>query len=210
MAARPSTLHVVPADPDEPALVAKSRKGDREAFGALVSRHQKRAFAVAVTMLGSEAEAKDVVQEAFIRAWRALPKFLGKSKFNTWLHSIVVRTAIDALRKAAKLDSLDERLDDEAGGDAQLAELEQVAPETANFDPMRFAQSKEAQAVLKKGLAELSPVHRAVLVMREVEEMSYQEMAAALGIPVGTVMSRLFHARRQMQRHMLALGWQES
>ena len=152
-------------------------------------------------MLRHPDDALDVVQDAFIKAHKYLDKFEGNSSFYTWLYRIVMNLAIDHLRKHRRVKpvELDEqRLEDSVGDDELL-------PRMLGSNPGRALMDKEIRARIDEALAELSDNHRAVLVMRELEGMSYEEMAQAMGCSKGTIMSRLFHARKNMQRRLVDL-----
>ena len=146
-------------------------------------------------------DALDVVQDAFIKAHKYLDKFEGNSSFYTWLYRIVMNLAIDHLRKHRRVKpvELDEQHLEEAAGDDSLL------PKILGGNPGRALMDKEIRARIDQALGELSENHRAVLVMRELEGMSYEEMAQAMGCSKGTIMSRLFHARKNMQKRLLDL-----
>jgi RNA polymerase sigma-70 factor (ECF subfamily) len=181
---------------EDRALVERARQGDKAAFRRLVERHQRRAFAIALGLLRDEADAREVVQEAFLRVWRSLDRFEGGSSFFTWLYRIVSNLAIDIIRKPARRES-------ELDADAQLADEAESLPFVARLDeadPARVLRRREIAERIQQALDALPPYHRAVIVMREVEGLSYQEMAEAMQVSKGTIMSRLFHARQKLQR----------
>jgi RNA polymerase sigma-70 factor (ECF subfamily) len=166
------------------AAVAAAQCGDEAAFEWLVRRHQQRALAVAIGVLRNKEDARDACQEAFFRAYRGLRAFDKQAQFSTWLHRIVVNVCIDRLRlRAPSLVALDDVQGVLAGDD----------------DPMRVVEGGELGGRIGAALAQLSAKHRTVLVLRELEGLSYLEIAEAMSCSVGTVMSRLFHARRRMQ-----------
>ncbi len=185
---------------DDHELVLAARKGDRDAFRTLFERHHRRAYALAFGVLRHQDDALDVVQDAFIKAHRYLDKFEGNSSFYTWLYRIVMNLAIDHLRKHRRVKpvELDETRIEDGDGDGLL-------PKILGSNPGRALQDKEIRIRIDKALDELSENHRAVLVMRELEGMSYEEMAEAMDCSKGTIMSRLFHARRNMQKRLLDL-----
>jgi RNA polymerase sigma-70 factor (ECF subfamily) len=181
---------------EDAALVARAKRGDRDAFRALVERHERKAYAVALGMVKQPDDARDIVQEAFLKVWRSLGAFEGQSAFYTWLYRIVANLCIDHLRKGkAQVEYDDTRVHEED----QVAGDDNILPQTAGLHPGRALESKELGAALERALETLSPNHRAVLLMREVEGLSYREMAQAMGVSEGTIMSRLFHARKKMQ-----------
>ena len=185
---------------DDHELVLAARKGDRDAFKTLFERYHRRAYALAFGVLRHQDDALDVVQDAFIKAHKYLDKFEGNSSFYTWLYRIVMNLAIDHLRKHRRIKpvELDEsRLEESAD--------EGLIPRILGGNPSRALQDKEIRGRIDGALAELSENHRSVLVMRELEGLSYEEMAQAMNCSKGTIMSRLFHARRNMQKRLLDL-----
>lgn len=187
-------------DLDDKELVSAVRAGDKGAFRTLFERYHRRAYALALGVVRHPDDALDVVQDAFIKAHKYLDKFEGNSSFYTWLYRIVMNLAIDHLRKHRRVKpvELDEsKLED--GGD------ESLIPRILGGNPGRALMDKEIRARIDQALAELSDNHRAVLVMRELEGLSYEEMAQAMECSKGTIMSRLFHARKNMQKRLLDL-----
>ncbi len=191
-------------DVDDRALASAARHGDRDAFRTLFDRYHRRAYALAVGVLRHQDDALDVVQDAFIKAHKHLDKFEGASSFYTWLYRIVMNLAIDQLRKRRRVSPVE--LDDEAIENADEALL----PRVLGGNPGRALLDKEIRARIDLALGELSDNHRAVLVMRELEGLSYEAMADAMGCSKGTIMSRLFHARRNMQKQLSDLVDQSS
>ncbi len=186
---------------DDAELVAAARRGDRDAFRTLFERYHRRAYALAFGVLRHQDDALDVVQDAFIKAHKYLDKFEGNSSFYTWLYRIVMNLAIDHLRKHRRVKPVeldDQHLEERAGDDTLL-------PKILGGNPGRALMDKEIRARIDQALGELSDNHRAVLIMRELEGMSYEEMAQAMGCSKGTIMSRLFHARKNMQRQLVDL-----
>jgi len=167
----------------------------------LFERYHRRAYSLAFGVLRHSDDALDVVQDAFIKAHKYLDKFEGNSSFYTWLYRIVMNLAIDHLRKHRRVKpvELDEtRVDEQATDDAFL-------PKMLGGNPARALADKEIRKRIDLALDELSENHRTVIVMRELEGLSYEEMAQAMGCSKGTIMSRLFHARRNMQKRLLDL-----
>jgi RNA polymerase sigma-70 factor (ECF subfamily) len=177
-------------------LVDRAGRGDRGAFQMLVEKYQKRVYGIAYGMVYNADDALDISQEAFIRVHRYLDSFQGSSSFYTWLYRIVVNLCVDHLRRKSHEAAVD--YDDTL----QHTDTSELQP-SAIGDPIRSLGDRELGAQLARALQQLSPVHRAVLQLREVEGLSYQEMAKVMGCSVGTIMSRLFHARKRMQK-MLA------
>jgi len=200
-AKRPSTgSHGRNTAVDDHELVLAARKGDRDAFRTLFERHHRRAYALAFGVLRHQDDALDVVQDAFIKAHKYLDKFEGNSSFYTWLYRIVMNLAIDHLRKHRRIKpvELDEARLEEDDGNLMPKML-------LGGNPGRALQDKEIRIRIDRALDELSDNHRAVLVMRELEGLSYEEMAQAMACSKGTIMSRLFHARRNMQKRLIDL-----
>ncbi len=181
---------------EDRALVEKAQKGDRAAFRKLVERHQRRAFAIAIGLVRDENDARDIVQEAFLRVYRSLDRFKGGSSFFTWLYRIVTNLAIDLMRKPARREA-------ELFDNPNISEDAEAFPFLARIDgadPIDVVRRKEIAGRIQAALDALPPYHRSVIIMREVEGMSYQEMAEAMEVSKGTIMSRLFHARQKLQR----------
>ena len=177
------------------ALLARAANGDSRAFRELVERHQRRAHSVAYGLVRNPEDAREVVQEAFIRVFRHRAEFAGQASFSTWLYRIVVNLSIDLLRKRSpgKAIEFDESVDTEGAPD-------ELVPRREGVDPFATLDRKRLIEAMHKALEQLPPYHRAVILLRELEGLSYEEMAAALDVSKGTIMSRLFHARRKMQK----------
>jgi RNA polymerase sigma-70 factor (ECF subfamily) len=178
-------------------LVRRLQAGDQTAFRGLFDRYHRRAFAVALGVVKSKDDALDVVQEAFIKVHKHIGSFQGSSSFYTWLYRIVMNLAIDQVRRARKVVEFDESIrKSDAAGDGALL------PHLAHDNPGKTVARRELSTHIEAALGELPEYHRAVIVLREVEGLSYEEMAAILEVPKGTIMSRLFHARRKMQERL--------
>lgn len=186
--------------PSDWDLIRRVREGDRSAFRVLVDRYQRKMAALAVGMLRDPDDALDVVQEAFAKAYQNLGRFKGDSSFYTWLYRITVNLCIDHQRREGRLVRvpLDASDDDAPGAPA-------VSDDSVRGDPVRGAQDAELRDRLERAMAELTPEHRAVILLREVEGLSYDEISQALDCPKGTVMSRLHYARRQLQAKLREL-----
>jgi RNA polymerase sigma-70 factor (ECF subfamily) len=181
---------------DDLALVNRARAGDAGAFEALVVRFQRKVYAVALGIVRDPDQAWDVAQEAFVRVHGHLAEFKGESSFSTWVLRIGSHLAIDALRKertSSKQDLDDVREPDLADGG------EGILSTALGNDPQENALRRELAAKMTEALSQLPEKHRTILVLREVEGLSYEELAQRLQIQKGTVMSRLFHARKKMQ-----------
>ncbi len=181
---------------DELSLVEKARAGEPDAFRALVVRYQRKVYALALGIVKDPDLAWDVAQEAFVRVHRALGDFEAKSSFSTWLFRIATHLSIDAVRR--ERTSRKDELDDVAEADVAEAGEGILATALGN-DPRENLLRRELAGKIQDALATLPEKHRTILVLREVEGLSYEELAERLGIHKGTVMSRLFHARRKMQ-----------
>jgi RNA polymerase sigma-70 factor, ECF subfamily len=181
---------------DDLALVQRAKARDPEAFRALVVRYQRKVYAVALGIVKDPDLAWDVAQETFVRVYSHLADFKGDSSFSTWVLRIGSHLAIDSLRKertSSKQDIDDvNEADVQGGGDGILATA-------LGNDPQQNMLRRELAGKMTEALAQLPEKHRTILVLREVEGLSYEELSEQLGIHKGTVMSRLFHARKKMQ-----------
>lgn len=185
--------------PHDRDLVCRCQQGDHKAFRLLFDRYNRRVYVLALGVVHDEDDALDVVQEAFLRAHRSLHQFEGNAAFFTWIYRIVMNVAIDHLRRQGRAKRVD--YDDAVAhleSDPGLADSFIARP--IGGHPGRDLARRELRDKLDGALAQLSPNHRAVLVMREVDGLSYEEMAQAMSCSKGTIMSRLFHARRYMQK----------
>jgi RNA polymerase sigma-70 factor, ECF subfamily len=171
-------------------LLRRAQAGDQAAFGIIMRTHHARTFRLAFAIVHHEADARDIAQEVWLTVWKQLPSFRGESRFTSWLHPIVTRRAIDHLRKRRRW--FDRFLPFNTGNDEDV-QVAEPATETTARD---LAEGQDTVTRVRAAMAELPPKHRAILALREMEGLSYEEIAAATGIPTGTVMSRLFHARR--------------
>jgi RNA polymerase sigma-70 factor (ECF subfamily) len=183
---------------EDRGLIAKAQQGDAAAFRSLVERHQRRAFAIALGLVRDENDAREIVQDAFLRVYRGLENFQGGSSFFTWLYRIITNLSIDLIRKPGRqLVDIDEaRFDADETAEAEFPLVSRVD----GADPADVVRRREIAARLQVALDALPPYHRGVIVMREIEGLSYEEMAQAMGVSKGTIMSRLFHARQKLQK----------
>jgi len=182
--------------PDDRSLVRAAQGGDARAFRALVERYQRRVYQLALGMMKDPDDAMDIAQETFVRVHRYLPSFKGDSSFFTWTYRIATNLCLDSARKRGRSERVE--MDE---SDAEI-ESRMDPPSAALAGPQRAALNAELKAKIDEALAALSEKHRAILLLREVEGLSYEELARTLGIRKGTVMSRLFHARLKMQRKL--------
>ena len=181
-------------------LVRRTREGDRDAFRELVERYQRRVAALAVGMLRSREDALDVVQETFTKAYQNLDRFKGDSGFYTWLYRIAFNLCVDHQRREGKFTDLRPGVD-ETGEIAPLPVADGPRPD----EPFQRVRSAEIGRRVEQAMRELTPDHRAVILLREVEGLSYEEISRVLDCPKGTVMSRLHYARRQLQSRLREL-----
>lgn len=175
------------ADPDR-ALVTRAAAGDQDAFDELVARHRARVFNLARALVGDDGEAEDVAQEVFVRAWRALGRFRGESAFRTWLYRVALNVIqTHASRKARRR--------------GVWGSWVEPAPPSADADDGIDGIERDVvrRDLIDRALASLPPDLRVAVTLRDVEGLEYREIAAALGIPVGTVMSRIFRARARLR-----------
>lgn len=182
----------------DPELVQRVLEGDQEAFRMLFDRYHQRAFAISIGVVKHRQDALDVVQDAFLKVHRHLDRFQGGSSFYTWFYRIVMNLSIDRVRKRQRATLVD--YDDAiAKTDDQDAIDPSWLPTLLNADPARSVLRHELGEAIQSALDDLPEYHRAVLLLREVEGMTYEEIAEVQEVPKGTIMSRLFHARRKMQ-----------
>ena len=180
-------------------LVVKAKKGDRAAFKELVELYQGRAYAIAFNLLRSKEDAEDVIQEAFVKAYLNLKDFRGESAFYTWFYRIVYRMAIDLVRHKKRRGGVALELDEDRceSGVVEVSNGYGVAAM-----PERMVSGKEELVKLAEALGQLTEEHRAIILLREVHGLSYSEISESVGITKGTVMSRLFYARKKIQEIM--------
>lgn len=180
-----------PNEPDD-KLVSWAQKGDMPAFEELVGRHRDKIYARAFSMMRNEEEAVDLSQEAWVKAWQRLAQFQGDSSFVTWMTRITINLCLDQLRKNKRHRSESiEQLDEELGG------VERQMP-VIIINPTEGLERSELRKRIDEALGKLSHEHRTVLVMHEFEDLEYKEIAKRMKCSIGTVMSRLFYARRKM------------
>lgn len=167
-------------------LVRAARRGDLDAFEALVRRHQGPIFRLALRITGSDADAQDAAQESFVRAWRSLRRFRGDSSFSTWMHRITTNACLDLLAARPDQGPLPETLSDVRG------------------DPSTLAETHERMRALQTCVRALPPDARAALVLREFQGLSYEEVAEVLGVSLAAVKGRIHRARLQLVETMSA------
>jgi RNA polymerase sigma-70 factor (ECF subfamily) len=179
-------------------MVERALTGDPEAFGEIVLRWERRIFALSFGMLGREEDARDATQETFLAAFRNLRGFRGDAKVSSWLHRIAVNQCITRQRRA-KVRS-ETGLEDEAEKNAAVFAL------PADVSPARGAEYKERSIAVRRAVCALPPDLRQIVVMKEFEELTFQEISDVLDIPLSTVKSRLYTAFRQLQMRLQKFG----
>jgi len=186
------SMHPDKPPSDDMDLVRQAQKGEMGAFEELVSRHRDKIYARAYSMMRNEDEALDLSQEAWVKGWQRLVQFQGDSSFVTWMTRIVINLCLDQLRKQKRqrAESI-EVLEEESGG------VERYMPVTVP-NPTAGLERSELRQRIDRALGQLSEEHRMVLVLHEFEDLEYKEIAKRMDCSIGTVMSRLFYARRRM------------
>ncbi|GEA16847.1 MAG: polymerase sigma-70 factor, subfamily [Moorella sp. (in: firmicutes)] len=183
--------------PDE-ELLARSQKGDMEAFTLLVERYQKMLYTIAYRFLGNAEDAGDAAQEALVRAFKNLPGFRGQCSFKTWLQHIIANVCRDALRRLSRRPTLSlEGLQETEGVPWELATWGGVP------SPEEIFLAREGEDYIHKLIQVLTPEYRMVIIMRDLQGFSYGEIATILGCSVGTVKSRLSRARQFLRQHLI-------
>lgn len=183
----------------EAEALERSRAGDARAFDRLVQEHYVLVYNTAYRLLGKADRAEDATLEAFTRAFRSLDRFRGESAFSTWLYRIVTNVCLDYARSGGPVvQSLDE-------GRGEQGELHREIPDD-RLNPAQVAEQRQVQRLVHAALQELSAEHRAVLVLYDLNGFSYEEVGRVLGIPVGTVKSRLNRARHALKEQLAANG----
>jgi RNA polymerase sigma-70 factor (ECF subfamily) len=171
-------------------LLARAQQGDHKAFAELVSDARPRALAVALKVLRNPDDAEDAVQDAFLKVWRYLGRFEGRASFSTWIHRIVMNASLDLVRRQSCRP--------EAHAEPEEAPDRRCSEPSHDETPERSLAEAQQSAIVRTALGALSPLHRQALTLREFEDRSYEEIATASQCPIGTVMSRLHHARRKL------------
>ena len=184
------------ADVSELDLVTRCQAGDTEAFDELVTRYRTRVFSMIYNMVHNEQDAWDLAQDSFLKAWKSIKRFRGRSSFYTWIYRIVMNVTIDWLRKK-HIKGAGTEFDDAT----QLKEVDPASKTVPRAEalPYETMERDEVRARIDQAIAQLSPEQRAVILMKEIEGMQYHEIAEAIGCSIGTVMSRLFYARKKLQ-----------
>jgi RNA polymerase sigma-70 factor, ECF subfamily len=183
-------------DVPELDLVKRCQAGHTDAFDELVTRYRTRVFAMIYNMVHNEQDAWDLAQESFVKAWKSIKRFRRHSSFYTWIYRIVMNVTIDWLRKKQVKGS-----GAEFDNSVQLKEVDPASRTLPKAEPLPHErmQRSEIREKIDNALKQLSAEHRAVILMKEIEGMQYHEIAETLGCSIGTVMSRLFYARKRLQ-----------
>ena len=185
----------------EPELVTRAKGGDDVAFAQLMQDNEKRIYNLTLRMTGNPEDAMDLAQEAFLNAWRGLKFFKGDSSFSTWVYRLASNACIDHLRKQKRRQALSTTVSLDEDGEDRQADI----PDE-RFQPETELERQELRRSVERGLGLLSDEHRQVLVMREVNGLSYQEIGDVLGLETGTVKSRIARARLALRKILLEDG----
>jgi len=183
-------------EPSDHELIKSCQSGDTRAFETLVTRHRGKVYAMVQNMIKNEADAWDLSQEVFLKVWKALPKFEARAKFSTWLYRITHNVVYDWLRKR-KIDSAGE-FDDTILSEGSVA-VDSMTTPNQDLRPDRALENSELGEKINAAMATLSAEHRETILLREVQGFDYKEIAKAMGCSLGTVMSRLYYARKKLQ-----------
>ncbi|HEV2209557.1 MAG TPA: sigma-70 family RNA polymerase sigma factor [Verrucomicrobiae bacterium] len=188
---------------EDAALVRSAQSGDMAAFEELVARHRDKIYARAYSMMRNEEEAIDLSQEAWVKGWQRLKQFQGEASFGTWMTRIVINLCLDQLRKhkRQRTESIEE-MNEETGG------VERQMP-VVTVNPTAGLERAELRRRIDRALSQLSNEHRTALVLHEFEDMEYKQIAKVMNCSIGTVMSRLFYARRKMAALLADLNKQD-
>ncbi len=189
-------------EPSDVDLVASAQRGSDEAFGELVNRYQGRAFRLALRVMRDEEQARDVVQEAFLKAYRSLGRFEGRSSFYIWLYRLVMNLCIDAKRR----DKSERHVEWEEERGVAPAPGAAVGDGAASAGPSEALSRSELRQQIAEAIATLPEDARRTFELREIDGLSYAEIAKTLAIPKGTVMSRLHYARKKLREALVEVG----
>ena len=177
---------------DELRAIAQAKKGDADAFAFLVETYETSVYRLALRMCGNAHDAEEVAQEAFVAAWKGLPAFRGESKFSSWLYQLTTNAAIDFLRREKRHRAAVPMED----------EPEPATPDT----PQQAVEESEVRQALQQALDTLTPEHREIFLLRQMRQLSYEEIGHLLGLESGTVKSRLSRAKKQLREILTQKG----
>ncbi|HLI71478.1 MAG TPA: sigma-70 family RNA polymerase sigma factor [Ktedonobacteraceae bacterium] len=180
---------------DDAQLVTASKNGDQDAFSLLVQRYQRRVFNLVFRMLQNYEEASEITQEAFLAAWQGLPSFRGEARFSTWLYRIAYNCALKQLGQRRREQELHLALQADLESDDSDQKMSQ-------------AEQLDNQALVQEQLSQLPPKYRIVLILRHLQDMTYEEMAEVLTMPIGTIKTHLFRARNLLKERLQAFGYE--
>lgn len=184
----------------EAAIIRAVLNGDVNAFETLVKEYEKNVYNLALRMTGNSEDAADMSQEAFIKAYNSLSSFRGDSKFSVWLYRIVSNVCLDYLRSRTRKPTVSLSTENDDGDEVEL----DIADETQS--PELLLDRSLTRDAVRRGLASLPPDHREILLLREIQGLSYEEIAAALDLEAGTVKSRIFRARKKLSSFLIKDG----
>lgn len=185
---------------EESALIACAKAGDERAFEALVTAYEKKVYATAYRFLGNEADAMDASQEVFLRVFRFLDKFNEASSFSTWLYRITINVCKDSHKKRAARGELSLEVPDDENG-SYSAEISD-----SRYDPVEVFEQAELSRNIREGIESLPENYKEMIVMRDLCDMSYEQIAADTGLEIGTVKSRISRARERLRKYLLQNG----
>lgn len=177
---------------DELRYVAQAKQGDADAFAHLVTAYETSVYRLALRMCGNAHDAEEAAQEAFVSAWKGLPSFRGESKFSSWLYQLTTNACLDLLRREKRHRA--------------AVPLDEQAELFGEDTPQRAAENAELRDTLQAALQELSDDHRQIFLLRQMRQLSYDEIGALLGLESGTVKSRLSRAKKQLRQILLQKG----
>ncbi|MBO5555660.1 MAG: sigma-70 family RNA polymerase sigma factor [Oscillospiraceae bacterium] len=184
----------------EAEVIRRVQNGDANAYEALVTAYEKNVYNLALRMTGNAQDAEDMAQEAFLKAYNSLDSFRGDSKFSVWLYRIVSNVCLDFLRRQKRRPATSLSVEDDEGEDVQLD-----IPDDSQ-SPQELLERKLTREAVRQGLAQLPEEQRQILLLREIQGLSYEEIGLALSLEPGTVKSRIFRARKRLCAFMLADG----
>ncbi len=189
---------------DELELIERAGRGDGDAFGELMRRHESMIFNAVMGIVRNTEDAQDITQEAFFKAYRSLGSFRRDSRFSSWVYRIAVNTAKDHLRSEARHPHVS--LDKDSEDDDGESEPMQVADESVSADPQASAEKNETRRIVRAALARLSENHREILILRDIEGYSYEDISDMLGLELGTVKSRINRARVALKQELVRMN----
>ena len=184
----------------ELTVIRRVQRGDTDAFEVLVAAYEKNVFNVALQMTGNREDAQDMTQEAFLKAYSSLSSFRGDSKFSSWLYRIVSNVCLDFKRRQGRRPSSSLTVEDDEGENIQL----DIADESQS--PEALLERKMTREAVRAGLQQLPDEQRQILLLREIQGLSYEEIGEAMGLEAGTVKSRIFRARKKLCAFLLKDG----